>query len=150
MLKVLPSTARCVACGRPTSMLPPTYNTISEKLKAAIYVQKSGEISEDKVPQSDFAGAASRIQNGNDREAGNNSDLDRGDKFLQDIGRVPVNTTDDIWGLPVSVSSGTKDGNKKYSRAIPAMAHIHDAVVFFPNKVAYHISCFYHSQDIKK
>jgi hypothetical protein len=30
-----------------------------------------------------------------------------------------------------------------------AASRIHDAVVFFPNKVAYHISCFYYSQDTK-
>jgi hypothetical protein len=134
-------------------MLPPTYSSSSMGNSVETSSHHSdgvfGGMLDLNPGDSGFAGAASLIQkggadSGKSRGVDGHSFLDSPNKGLNN--NVNTDSADNIWGLPVSSSASVKTG-KNVQRRIPAMAHIHDAVVFFPNKVAYHISCFYHAQS---
>jgi hypothetical protein len=141
-------------------MLPPSHNaTITSNTGAnrGVAVATNDVMNDFSSGDSGFAGAASRIQN-NDGEVGNSGAVSGGSAggFLDSSptrggtsGGVSV-CPDNIWGLPVVTSSASAGEKSQSRRVMPAtqLAHVHDAVVFFPNKVAYHISCFYHAQDM--
>lgn len=153
-LQVLPSAARCVACGRPTSMLPPSHSSFSgpsSGTPALSSVSGPTAVSDfNQAGESGFAGAASRLQGRGVEQSSRGHALDRGRSMDAGSGGGSGGSSDNIWGLPLSTSATSKESknvSSVSSRTIPVKAHVHDAVVFFPNKVAYHISCFYLAQE---